>query len=360
MRAGAPSKVLATSAGWAPIVASWLGSTLLAADVPILSGRQTVQGSQMVPERVTLTVPAVADGRSWVPGEDPTHPLARFGQRLAIDVNVTASRARSWRSQLGWFQVQDWSESADGATVDVECVGLLQRPSDDRLPAPSSPASGSTFVSEFRRLMSGGIPVSIDAALVDRACPLSFAWAEDRLGALYDLADAWPARILTGGDGIVRVLPPLPDTPTPVLTWTDGQGGVLMSAPASDTRDGIYTSVVVRSSATDATNRVPVQAEAFAGQVEYQSDTYGVVRKFYSSPLIATDAQAQATAQTMLADSLRPARQITVTLPPDPRVELGDAVSTVWDGVTRDGWVVGYTMPLTATGGAMTVTVGLA
>lgn len=358
MRSGAPTTVLASSAGWAPVVSSWLGTTLLAADVPVLGGALAVQGSQMVPERVTLAIPVIADGRSWVPGSDTTHPLARYGQRLAIDINVTASRARSWRSQLGWFQVQDWSQSADGATLDVECTGLLQRPSDDRLPAPSSPAAGSTFGSEFRRLMSGGVPVIIDPALVDRACPLSFAWSEDRLAALYDLAEAWPARILTGGDGVVRLLPPLPAAPVPVLTWTDGQGGVLMSAPASDTRDGVYTSVVVRSSATDAANRVAVSATSTASGV--YGEVYGPVRKFHSSPLITTFGEAQATADAMLAESLRPARQLKVTLPPDPRVELGDPVRTIWDGVTRDGWVVGFTLPLTATGGAMAVTVGLA
>lgn len=358
MRAGPSDAILAGAVGWAPVVSSWLGSTCLAQDVPISGAALSASRSQEVPERLTLSVPARTAGGSWVPGLDPAHPLARFGQRLAVDVVMTASRSRSWRVSLGWFQIQSWQESNDGGKVEVDAAGILQRVADDRLVTATAPPSGSTFASEFRRLMSGGIPVAVDAGLVDRACPASFQWDEDRLGALYDLADAWPARILTGGDGIVRVLPPLPATPTPVLTWTDGQGGVLMSAPASDTRDGIYTSVVVRSSATDAANRAAVTATATATGV--YGDTYGPVRKFFSSPLITTDAQAQATAATMLADSLRPARQVTVTLPPDPRVEVGDAVRTVWDGVTRDGWVLGYTLPLTATGGAMTVTVGLA
>ena len=343
-----------------PVVSSWLGSTCLAQDVPISGAALSASRSQEVPERLTLSVPARTAGGSWVPGLDPAHPLARFGQRLAVDVVMTASRSRSWRVSLGWFQIQSWQESDDGGKVEVDAAGILQRVADDRLVTATAPPSGATFASEFRRLMSGGIPVAVDAGLVDRACPASFQWDEDRLGALYDLADAWPARILTDGDGIVRVLPPLPATPTPVLTWQNGEGGVLMSAPAGDTRDGVFTSVVARSSATDAANRAPVQVEATAGDSQYAAGVYGAVRRFYSSPLITTAAEATAAATAILADSLRPARQLKVTLPPDPRVELGDPVRTIWDGVTRDGWVEDYAMPLTIGGGAMSVTVGLA
>ncbi len=115
----------------------------------------------------------------------------------------------------------------DESTVKVTAKGLLQIPADDDFAAPEQPRPAGTFASEFRRLMSAGIGVSIDPALVDRACPGGFVWEQDRLTALYDLADAWPARILTGADGIVNVRPPLGVVPIPVVTraasifWTE-------------------------------------------------------------------------------------------------------------------------------------------
>lgn len=356
MRQGPPDAALSSSAGWRPLVASWHGSTLLAERVPVLDGTMAASARSQIPEQLSLRVPALDGGRSWLPGVDPMHPLARFGQRLAVSIEVTARR-RSWVTRLGWFQVQDWAESADGSAVDVTCVGLLQRVADDGLPTASSPSPGSTFESEFRRLMSGGIPVMIDPQVDDRAVPLSFSWDTDRLGALYSLADAWPARLSVDGDGVVRVLPPLAGTPIPVLSWTDGQGGVATSAAQADTRDAIFTSVIAVSSATDDANRAPVYAEARAGGIF--GEVYGAVRRRYSSPLITNAAEASAAAQMILADSLRPARRLLVSLPPDPRVELGDPVSVTWDGVEHRGWVVDYRLPLVV-GGEMSVTVGLA
>ena len=69
-------------------VSSWLGASLLAGSVPVLSGSFEESDGQEIPEQITLRVPASDGGFSWDPAGDPRHPLADFGQRLNVTVDV--------------------------------------------------------------------------------------------------------------------------------------------------------------------------------------------------------------------------------------------------------------------------------
>lgn len=360
MRAGPDSSVLAGAAGWAPRIAAWKGTTLLAADVPVVSGRLSANGGQEVPERLTFTVPEWADSRSWTP-DGPAHPLGQFGQFVTAEIRVqSAVRQTEWITRLGRFVIQDWAQDDLDGSVRVECVGLLQRPLDARFRAPEVPRVDGTLASEFRRLMVPGVPVEIDLDLVDRPIAQSFQWQEDRLGALYDIADAWPARLRTDEHGVVRLLPPLPDVPVPVLTFTDGERGTVISAPRSGGRDGVYNVVVARTTRTDDPAKAPLQAVRQVTEGSLRPASYGEVVRYWSSPLVTTLEELDASAVTLLANSVRPAVAQRVELVPDPRVELDDPVELVRDGSTTRGWVVGYDLPLTVADGAMTVTVGVA
>lgn len=403
MREGPTSDVLAGAAGWAPLVSAWKGGTLLAAQVPIESGRLSVDSRQEVPERLTFTVPEWAPaieggpGRSWVP-DSPDHPLAHFGQFVSVDIRVqSALQQTEWVTRLGRFVIQSWDHDDAAGLVQVECVGVLQRALDARFRTPESPRAEGTFESEFRRLVVAGVPVEVDPSLVDRPVPTSFQWPEDRLAALYDIADAWPARLRTDENGTVRLLPPLAEHPEPVLRLTDGERGTVISAPRSAGRDGIYNVVVGRSSATDDPAKAPLQAVREVLYGPLAPAEYGEAVRFWSSPLATTYDELAAAADTMLRNSVRPAISQRVTLAPDPRIELDDALelvrgrvtdirlttkvtqtgfgtqpfglspfglgaidrSTTESGVATRGWVVGYELPLTVHDGPMTVTVGV-
>ena len=364
MRDGAGSDVLGGVCSWRPVVESWLAGSLLAGDVPVSRGRVVASVTGQVPERLTFTVPRFADGVDWLPGRDPEHPLARFGQELTVRVLVgSAVTGVEYETRLGRFLVTDWQESPAG--VDVTAVGLLQRAADDRLPSPLAPRTGGTLLSEFRRLLPAGMSVGVDASLVDRACPRSMEWSEDRLGALYEIADAWPARLRVDQWGQVALRPPLPEVPVPVLTLTDGEGGTVVGAPISDTRERAYNRVVARATVTDDPKKPPIQAvvDHLAGPMS-TTGPYGVVTRFWSSPLITTVTQARASAASLLASSLRPSRIIPVEHAPDPRIDLDDPVAVVVDKGTaqerRDwGYVVGYDLPLTVEDGPMRTDVGV-
>lgn len=354
MRSGPPTDLLASALGYRVEAESWLGADLLADDVPIAGGSFTFDTGTQVIESASLSVAALDHVRSWVPSVDPRHPLARFGQELLLTA-VTFSDTREWRTPIGRVIIHDWKD--DGADVDVEVRGLLHRVAEARLTRVATPSKDGTLESEFRRLMLGGIPVDVDAALVDRDCPSSFQWEEDRLAALFDLANAWPALIVPDGVGGVRLIPPLDDTVTPVLTVTDGEGGVVVSAPRADTREQVYNGVIATSQRSEGTAS-QVRGEAWVTEGVYRADgPYGPVPRFFPSPLLGTTAQCEAAAASILAKSLRPSRVVDVTMPVDPRIESYDPMRVTYRGDTFDGYVIKGTLPVVP--GDMTVTVGI-
>ncbi|MFJ4173987.1 hypothetical protein [Microbacterium sp. NPDC089696] len=353
MRTGPSAKALASSVSWRPMVSSWLGVEVLADVVPVLSGKITWTVGQEVTATLTMTVPgtSVENGRtrSWRPGRDPKHPLARYGQKLDVSLLVDGYLLR-----LGRFGIQDWKDG-DGGEIEVSGAGILQNASDDRLIVPTGPRDNGTLKSEFARLTPDYMTVQFDASLVDRACPKAMEWDEERLKALYEIADAWPARLREDAWGGIQVLPPLPETPVPVMSFTDGEGGTLISAPTEDTREGSYNVFVARSSADG------VEAQAVAaveGGPMAASGEYRPVPTFWSSPLLANEAQCLAAAQTRRSNSTRQSIVRRVELVPDPRIEIDDAVELIVDKDTDDqvvdwGYVIGVELPLTVTDGPM-------
>jgi hypothetical protein len=362
---GDPDEVLSGSAGWAPQVAAWLGGAVVADDVPVMSGHVTADASQAVPERLSLTVArtSTVNGRAfdWCPYDNVEHPLARFGQTLSVQIVVTSAlNGAVWVVKIGQYRIQSWDEQPDGS-IQVEAVGMLQRVASDRLTSPVAPSPSGSLGSEFRRLLPPGFSVSIDPALTDRACPQSFSWTDDRLAALYDIADAWPARLRTSVDGWrLMLLPPLPAVSVPVLTLTDVLRGVVTLAPAADTRDRAYNRVVARSTTTDATNSPTFQAVAdqLTGPMSVTGN-YGVETMFWSSPLVTTYDQALASARTLLADNLRPSRKLQVSMAPDPRIGLDSALEVLWRDRISTGWVLAYDLPLTVGDGPERITLGV-
>lgn len=374
MLLGAPSDVLAGACGYRSEIASWRGPTLLSSRVPLSSGRIVFVASQDVPETLQITVPRIVHGFDWLPGEDDyTHPLAKMGQELVVRVIVTSVLTGiEYVTVRGRYQIQDVAEYTDGlVTVAASC--LLQVVADDKLPTPTVPRSDGTLFSEFRRLAPSGMGVSIDPTLTDHACPQSLAWSEDRLAAWQSIADATPALLRTDTTGQAVLRAPLSESPSPVITISEGEVSptngypVLVGKTRQQTRANVYNSWVVRGTATDDPTRPPVsgQADQTTGPFAVDPNGFRTRRAFFASPLLTTDEQCEAAAQTRLRNGLRKAATIPITMAPDPRLELDDAVRVLaeqndntWE-FDDVGYIVGGELPLTVNDGAMRLDVGV-
>lgn len=397
MRNGAPDEVLAGACTWKATVTSWLGGRMLAERVPIASGRVTGDVSDDIIESLQITVPrfaAAVDGGDlvdWRP-QLPDHPLARYGQILDVTIVVSSVITGDvWETRIGRYQIKDWNDD-DAGTITVKGESLLARTRDDKLEVLTSPTG--TLISEARRLLPAGMGASFAPELVDRTAPSAMSWSKDRIKNLKEIADAWPALLRIDPWGQIAFKATLPSVPTPVLTLRDGRGGTLISAPRSDTRSGVFNKVVASTSAADVADVQGVAAIA-AGPMSVNGE-YSVVTKEWSSPLLENQAQADASAATILSNSTRPALAIPARIAPDPRIELDDpvqilrgasghmeTVEAVYDEVTDEllvpehriwvvesaeesatidrqwGWVTAYDLPLTVSDGDMRVDVGL-
>lgn len=298
-------------------VESWRGGALLAADVPVDGASEETDRSLRVPERVTFTVPRRYQSASWAPDSD-AHPLAAKGQRLHVKLGVSTIGSSIEWFQRGVFLIAE--TVTDDDTVTVTAVGMLTLIDEARLVSPFQPTG--TLVSTLRGLVEPALTVLVDSALVDRAVPAGINFDEDRLGAVYELLDAWPADAYVDPAGFLRVQSATQST-TPVFSLTDGAGGTVVTVTGGSTRDGAYTAVVARGTASDG------------GQVQGTSFDLDAVFNplpvpfFFSSPLLTTVEQASLAAGTVLARKRREAgQQLIVTMVPDPTLQVGD-VGTV-------------------------------
>lgn len=312
---------------------AWLGDELLADDVPIDDAAEDSDRTLRVPERVVLTVPKRARGVSWAPTTED-HPLAANGQTLKISLGVGKGVDGTEWFQRGEFLITESLETDDGQSVQVTAVGLLYLVQEAGFVAPFQPSG--TIMSTLRALIEPAVQADLDLAPEDRSVPAGINWDTDRLGAFYELLDAWPAAARMTEQGYLEVLP---DTvpAAAVRSFTDRAGGTMVSAVGSSSRDGAFNAVVATGNAADG-SEVRGTAYVTSGPWSYPGGQANPlpVPFGYSSPLLTTQAQCILAAQTVLARKMREAvlRRFTVTAVPDPTLQLGDLVAVTNDEVT--------------------------
>lgn len=338
-------------------VESWLGGVLLADDIPVADATEEVDRTLRVPERLTFTVPITDRGVSYDPTLDPAHPLAPYGQQVRVSVGVDlAPGVTEWVTR-GWYLIQD--ADVDGDTVSVTAVGLLGLVEEARFVSPFQPSS--TIVATLRKLIEPALTVVVDSALTDRSVPSGITWDEDRLGAVTELLDAWPADAFVTGEGYLHVTAPA-DSSSSVLSLNDGATGTFVDRTLKLTRDGAATVVVARGEATDGAVVQGVAYDLTGGPLAYDGPFNPLpVPYFFSSPLLTTNAQARSAASTVLARLRRSSRQdLQVEAVPHYALQAGDRITLESERLgieSQDAIVETLTMPLTAGGGAMQASV---
>lgn len=311
-------------------VESWRDGQLLAAEIPVDSASEETDRTLRIPERVVFRIPRRDRGTSWAPNSDD-HPLAANGQTLRVKLGIGLSLDTVEWFQRGVFLIYD--SANEGDAVRVTAVGLLRLIDEARLISPYQPTG--TLVSTLRGLLEPALTVSIDAAVLDRSVPSGINYDEDRLGAMLELLDAWPADAYVDPTGAVQVISAAQDT-TPVLALTSGTGGTVISAVAGSTREGAFNVVVARGTAADGG-----QVQGVAYDYSGGPKTYGgpfsplPVPYYYASPLLTNVGQCSDAAQTVLARLRRnAAREFQVEMVPHPGLQVRDVVSITTDEVT--------------------------
>lgn len=314
-------------------VESWRDGVLLADDIPVTDASEEGNRGDRIPERVTFAVPRIDRGVSWSPST-PEHPLAANGQRLFVKLGIGVQGAAVEWFQRGVFLIKNAVTVDD--VVNVTAVGMLQLVDEARLISPYQPTG--TLASTIRGLMEPALTVAVSASLTDRAVPTAgINWDEDRLGAVLELLDAWPATAYVDPAGFLQVVPATQST-TSVLSITDGTGGTIRAVTGTSTRDGVSNAVVARGAGSDG-----AQIQGVAYDYSGSATSYGgpfnplPVPFFYFSPLLTTLEQCTTSANTILQRRLRNAgRQFEVEMVPNPALQLGDVVTLSSEALALD------------------------
>lgn len=324
----------------------------IAEDIPLDAGTLEVTADANVPGRLSLSFPSL-----WAPTK-ATDPLAVYGQRLTIR-QVLKAGAEEWTVDLGQYLIQAWDH--EQPSVDVEALSLEQRIADYRFSTPYRRPGGATFAGQLGAICKGVLPVDT-SAMTNRSLPASVTedWEEDRLGAVRAIQTNWPCDLRVDEDGVLVATPERTVASTPDVEWTHGEANAYVSTGGNGLRDEMFNAVVARG---ENANGSPVQASAVdddPSSPTYFYGPFGRRQRFYASPLITTRDEARAAARTVLKRELRRSAQVTVTAPPDPRIEMLDTARvTLDDGQTFTGLVTDISLPLTPLEGAATYTIGI-
>lgn len=339
----------------------WRGGEQLVESLPVSEGSLDVNGENAVPGELTLTVPAGVD-RVWDPIH-PLDPLAPYGQRLYVSTGVRYLDGTEEVVGLGWFQIRstDPDYLAGGLSVVADSLEVVLE--ESKLLEPRAVVAGATYMGEVEALVGHRLPLVEDlpAGVTNRGVPADRIWEGDRLAALGQLGGAWPARFRVDDQGVLRVLPAVDRLPADALEvrheLRTGERGVVASWSAPKSREELYNAVFARGEEETADAR---QVNGYAydndpGSPTYYGGPFGERPLEWSSPLLATKAQADAAARTLLARRLRRRRTITVDMVPDPSVELDDYALVDTPNIYATGRVAAIKLPLTAEGGTMSL-----
>lgn len=311
---------------------AWLDGQLLADDIPVADGSEERDRSINVPERISLTVPRRDRGTNWDP-RAVDDPLAAFGQQLHISYGIDLGNGTFEWIDRGWFLIT--SSDTDGDSVSVTCQGLLTFIDEAKFVAPYQPASGDTLASTVQGLVEPALTVTFAGSLTDRSVPLGMQWDSDRLGALTEVLDAWPADARVTEDGYLLV-EPVVDIGTSVLSLTDGIGGTVMRWKGTSTRDSAFNVVVAQGEDSNGNQLVGTAYDTTSPYRVGGPFSPLPVPYFYSSSLLTTVAQCRNAASSALTRLRRTAdRQMEVTMLPHPGLQLGDTITATSD--TLDG-----------------------
>ncbi|HEY3481030.1 MAG TPA: DUF5047 domain-containing protein [Streptomyces sp.] len=280
---------------------------------------------------------------------DPADALTPFGSELQVEYGVVfADGTTEWVPVL-YGAVQDAAIVRPNGAVEVEVADLSQAIADDRLEGPGQTNTAATVVAEITRLIQETRP---PAVVTDRTGNTALASAlvieRERWGdGVERLADAIGAEVYadTVGGFVIRPQPTLTDT----WAWTvqGGGDGVLVKLQERATRERVYNKVIAFGQPQSGTVYTGTAVDNDTASPTYYGGPFGKKPRFYSSPLLTSQAAADEAAATLLARFKGLQAAITLETLVNPALEGGDVIKVILpDGRSQTHLVDSFTLPL--------------
>lgn len=255
-------------------------------------------------------------------------------------------------------KIQDAGRDQQNGFCSLSCSDRAQDVLDAGFVRPQNSVPGLPLNIEFQRLVKGALPdaefgESDDFAEFTQALAFEFnrgAAVEEMFSSVGAL---WYA--LPDGKFVTRRYP-WAQPGAPLLTLTDGDGGVILSAGERRSRRDMFN--VVTATGERLNGDAPVFATAQddrPGSVTDINGDFGVKSKLLRRQTPSTQGGVQGTADAALRTGITPTELVSWVQTPDAAMELGDVVGLDISGRTGLIQVVSsFTMPVDI-GPAMTV-----
>ena len=280
--------------------------------------------------------------------------LGPYGTELFLSRGVDAGANGIIWSSLGYFRINETSQ-ADAAKgpLSLDLSDRMATIIDSRFLQPRQWLQGTTVGDIVTEVVTEVYPNAVitwddDSDLTEIG--RSLIAEESRYEVLFTIAEGL-GKILFW-DNIGRLsFRDAPDEDDPIWEVKAGDGGVMINADRSISRDGIYNAVVVTGEGADQIT--PVRAVAYDAQESsptFFGGPFGRIPKFYSSSFITTQEQANNAAQNILRRSLGAPYDVGLSAVPNPALRPYDPIRVVYNDGTRETHIIErVTIPLDVT-----------
>jgi hypothetical protein len=293
--------------------------------VTLLSGDVQLDAKASIRSILDVAV----DGTGAFP-DNASDAFAPYGNELFVRRGVGFGGGSVEWVSLGYFRI-DSVEQDDAANnpLRIAAKDRMAGIVEARLLAPIQFAATVTYGDIMEQLIEEVYPwatIEWDDATDTDATGRTLIAEEDRFDFLDDLVRS-RGKIWYWDYRGVLVIKDVPDPGDTVDEFNAGQDGVLISRGREMSREGVYNAVVASGEALDTTT--PPRAVAVDDNPDsptYWSGDFGKVPRFYASPFLTTDAQAQTTAAALLTQELGLPYTVELGVVPNPALEPYDPV----------------------------------
>lgn len=318
----------------------------------IISGTVTLDSTASVRGRCDITL--FNDG-DVVPLE-PTDPLAPYGNEVHVRRGLTNPDGEDELISLGIFRIQsiEVTDVLQGQEIRIAGLDRAQRAADAKFTSPYSTSGTESIEEAITGALEGVYPnLETDFEAPAHTVPIVVnEEAGDRWEFVRELATSIGAELYFDGDGVL-VLRPVPQliAGSPDYYLTEREDGVLLETTFAWDREGTYNRVIVtgENPETDAVYRGDA-IDDDEGSLTYYFGSFGTVPMWVNSPLVSSNAQAQAMANGILAKQRGTTRLVNFGSIVNPALEPGDVVRIGQGERVEDHLVDSLTIPLSADG----------
>lgn len=331
------------------------GGRVLATGVPAKEVTfQWSNSSRSVPAQVSYQAPL-----SWTP-KDPLDALNNFGQRTILTALMEDRLGRRWEISLGHFVHTTWS--VNNGNLTVTATDLMQLLEDNPAPWGSSPPGDATTLGELRRLSDNVVPIFLDEGVPDLPVPRTTQWGTSRTEAVRKLGESQGFGLRAGGDGALHAFPRKRVAQPDVIYTTEN--GLLIDAPRAPRSGGRRPNRWYATGTKQKTGKEKQEERWTASRTRtlppYEPEGYGWITSHKEVSAAESQFQVEEAVENLLQSDLQAAQSRSLTVVPDPRIEVGDVVGAVTaDREYMAGIVTAYNMPLTDPSKTMRIDIDL-